>query len=379
MHKYFEIKASSGNIRCKIYFSENNAAEKAVIFCTGFAGHKDNNAANGFANKLLSKYKDMIVVVFNWPAHGDDVKKKLTLADCDAYLDAVINEVKAKYAVRELYSYATSFGGYLVLKYISEHGNPFEKLAFRCPAVDMYDVLTHTIMKGGEYDSIMKGKNVEAGFDRKILVTPALLDDLKANDIRQREYLEYADQILILHGTKDEVVPFNEGREFAENNMIEFSPVPGADHRFQNPSHMSLANKYVMEFFLGSKEKKMLDFMKKHEGCMLENRPGGCSSYYDRSLHKWRMRIQLDEERIWFLSIFVHEDGTLDKYSLDRELAEDSHYEFSDEEGIRQKLYQPGDEKRTFADILIRYVARTSGGDLLWAIYPFITAQFHYD
>lgn len=249
MYKYFEINADGNNVRCKLYYKDKPHAEKAVVFCTGFAGHKDNNAANGFAEKLLSKHKDVIVAVFNWPAHGDDVKKKLELADCDTYLGLVIRELRTKFGVRELYAYSTSFGGYLVLKYISEHENPFRKIALRCPAVDMYDVLTRTIMQGDEYDRIMKGKDILIGFDRKITVTRKLLDDLQANDIRQRDYLDCAEDILILHGTADEVVPFDSGREFAENNLIEFIPVEKADHRFQNPVHMSLANKYVMQFF----------------------------------------------------------------------------------------------------------------------------------
>ena len=249
MHKYFDIHAQGSNIRCKLYYKDKPRAEKAVIFCTGFAGHKDNNAANGFAEKLLSKQSHAIVVVFNWPAHGDDVKKKLNLTDCDTYLDAVIREVREKFGAQEVYAYATSFGGYLTLKYIAEHGNPFRKIALRCPAVDMYDVLTRTIMKADEYDRIRKGKDIQVGFDRKITVTRGFLDELKENDIRRFDFTEYADDILILHGTADEVVPFDNSRLFAEDNLIGFIPVEKADHRFQNPTHMSLANKYVMEFF----------------------------------------------------------------------------------------------------------------------------------
>ena len=79
--------------------------------------------------------------------------------------------MKTRFGAAELYSYATSFGGYLILKYISEHGNPFHKISLRCPAVYMYDVLTRFIMKNDEYNRIMKGKDVQVGFDRKIIVT----------------------------------------------------------------------------------------------------------------------------------------------------------------------------------------------------------------
>ena len=90
------------------------------------------------------------------------------------------------------------------------------------------------------------------------------------------------------------------------------------------------------------------------------------------------MRIQLDEEAEWFLSVFVLADGSFDRYSLDLELTSDSHYEFSDEEKVRQALYQPGDENRYFAEILIRYMAEHGGSRLLEKIRPFVTAQFHY-
>ena len=249
MERYFEINTDGRNIRCKEYCKDRRAVQKAVIFCTGFAGHKDNNAAKLFAEKALSAHSDTAEVVFNWPAHGDDVRKKLVLDECGAYLELVISEVKKRYGIQEVYCYATSFGGYLVLKYISEHGNPFVKIALRCPAVNMYNVLTETIMNHDEYDRIIKGKDVPVGFDRKIIVTRSLLDDLKANDIRERDYIEYADNILILHGTEDEVVPFEEGRSLAENQLIRFIPVEGADHRFQNPAHMSMANRAVIDFF----------------------------------------------------------------------------------------------------------------------------------
>ncbi len=249
MYKYFEINKLGHNIRCKVYYNDLNTAGKAVIFGTGFAGHKDNNAAKGFAEKLLSKRKDVIVIVFNWPAHGDDVKKKLVLEDCNVYLDLIIDTIKDKYGIRELYAYATSFGGYLILKYISEHENPFRKIALRCPAVNMFDVITSAIMKNDEFDRIMKGKDVQVGFERKIIVTRDFLEAVRTNDIFNRDYLDYADKIRIFHGTADEVVPFESSKKFAGNNLIDFIPVEGADHRFVNPVHMSLANKYAIEFF----------------------------------------------------------------------------------------------------------------------------------
>ena len=246
MIRYFEINAAGNNIRCKLYY--NPEIKRVVVFGHGFAGHKDNGAAEKFANTLLAKYKDVALMIFNWPCHGDDVKKKIVLEDCSIYLMAVTDYIKTQLHVESIYAYATSFGGYLFLKYISDYGNPFKKTALRCPAVNMYDVLTKNIMKPDEYEKIQKGKPALVGFDRKIQIDRQFLSDLQEADIQSRSFLAFADDLLIIHGTEDEVVPFEASRRFAENNVIEFVPVEGADHRFVDSRKMDAATKAVLNF-----------------------------------------------------------------------------------------------------------------------------------
>ena len=249
MHRYFEINESGHNIRCKLYCQDPKNIRRIVLFCHGFAGHKDNAAAEKFAERLTTKYKGFALVTFNWPAHGDDVKKKLCLADCDTYLALVLSHLRRKYRTDEIYCYATSFGGYLTLKYIYEHGNPFRRIALRCPAVNMYEVLSSAIMTTEDQEKLQKGKEIPVGFDRKIMIGAAFLEELQETDIRKWEYLDYAEDILILHGTADTVVPFAASHAFAENNLIEFIAVEGADHRFRHPGSMETAIKSILEFF----------------------------------------------------------------------------------------------------------------------------------
>lgn len=122
-----------------------------------------------------------------------------------------------------------------------------------------------------------------------------------------------------------------------------------------------------------------LDYIQGYEGAPRENRPGARTAHHDKVLGKWRLTIQLDSARVWFLSVFVNDDGTFDKFCLDYEMASDSHYEFRNEAGLRKSIYCPGDEKKYLAEVLIRYVQTYGGGALLSKLYPFITAQFHYD
>ena len=77
---------------------------------------------------------------------------------------------------------------------------------------------------------------------------------------------------------------------------------------------------------------------------------------HDKSMEKWRLRIQLYSKRQWFLSVFVRDDGRFEKYSLDKETAIDSHYVCIYDLGIRKNIYAPGDEINYFHVFLARYV-----------------------
>lgn len=249
MHRYLEINQNGHNIRCKLYYQDLHAIRRVVVFGHGFGGHKDNRAAEKFAQRLLNKDASAAVLTFNWPAHGDDVKKRITLSDCDAYLELVIDFVRTRFDPEELDAYATSFGGYLVLKYIAGHPNPFRRIALRCPAVNMFDVITNSIISGEDLEKLRKGKEILTGFDRKILIGSAFLEELRTCSVHEWDFLEHAEEILILHGTEDEIVPFESVRAFAENNVIELVPIEGADHRFQNPRKMDQAIKCILDFF----------------------------------------------------------------------------------------------------------------------------------
>ncbi|MDO4749398.1 MAG: alpha/beta fold hydrolase [Eubacteriales bacterium] len=249
MYRYFEINKNGHNIRCKLYYSDLRNIRRVVVFCHGFSGHKDNSAAEKFAERMLSKYKGTAMITFNLPCHGDDVKKKLCLSDCITYLDLVIGYAREQYQPEVMYAYTSSFGGYLILKYLLEHGNPFRKIVMRCPAVNMYEVVTNNVLTPGDMEKLQKGKEVPVGFDRKITIGLPFLEELRIGRIHELDFLEYAEDILIIHGKADEVVPFESSHIFADNNLIECIGVEGADHRFRDPKKMNLAIKHILDFF----------------------------------------------------------------------------------------------------------------------------------
>lgn len=249
MTKYFNINSSGCSVRCKMYGRQPDSIAQTVLYGHGFGGHKENKAAERFADSYLAKHKNAAVIVFDWPCHGEDAKKKLSLDDCDTYLRLVIEYVWEQLGAKDLFAYATSFGGYLFLRYIRKYGSPFRKLALRCPAVNMAAVLRSGIMAPEDEKKLSRGKDILVGFDRKIKISPEFVKSLSASDITILDYTPFCNDILILHGTKDELVPFDVVRLFAETNMIEFVPVEGADHRFLDQTKMYYAINRIIDFF----------------------------------------------------------------------------------------------------------------------------------
>ena len=159
------------------------SVRQVVIYGHGFGGHKETAAADRFAARYLAGHQDGAVLAFDWPCHGEDQKGTLRLADCSSYLNTVIRCARERLQAEELYAYATSFGGYLFLKYIREEGNPFQRIALRCPAVNMAEVLWNSIMDLESRAELERGRTALVGFDRKLRISPAFVDSLCSADL----------------------------------------------------------------------------------------------------------------------------------------------------------------------------------------------------
>lgn len=249
-NKNFDINEDGYSVRCRLLTVSKNREFDRVIICThGFGGSKDNASITKFAEKESAKHKDDAVIAFDWPCHGQDARKKLILEECSHYITLVVNYAKDVLKAKYIYNYSVSLGAFLTLNYIAKKGeNPFTKIALRSPSIKMYELMLKNV-NPNDMSKLKKGKDVMIGFERKMKVDQKFFDDLKAADITKHEYFDWADDIIMLHGTKDSTVPIEDSQAFAENNVIEFIPVENADHPFKNPQYMDLAIHTIIEFF----------------------------------------------------------------------------------------------------------------------------------
>ena len=249
MERTFDINEKGCSIRCRLFCSDRRNIRRLVLFGHGFGGSKDARSLDRFAEHMIKKEASAALLAFDWPCHGKDVRKRLTLEDCDTYLSLMLGYCSGTWPSAELYGFAVSFGAYLFLKYIHEHGDPFRRTVLRSPAVSMYDTLVRSVLTPSDLERLSKGHEVYAGFDRRIPVSPYFANELREADVRSFDYLDHADDLLILHGTRDELIPFADVKAFSEKNVIELIPMEGADHRFQDPQKMDAAIYASLRFF----------------------------------------------------------------------------------------------------------------------------------
>lgn len=249
MIKYFTVNENKCSIRCRIQCCSEASVDRIILYCHGFAGNKDSRSTRRLAEKLVPSYKTTAVVSFDWPCHGDDRSPRLDLSVCELYLRTVISYLHGRFGAVPIFVNAISFGAYLILKYISDNGNPFEKIVLRSPAVPMYQGLTEKIMTKDDLAALAKSRPALVGFDTKVRITPQFLQELKDEDLFKRSFCAFADDILILHGTEDEIVPFDRVCEFAEQNELLLLASEGADHRFTDPEKFCAAVNSAAAFF----------------------------------------------------------------------------------------------------------------------------------
>ncbi|MCQ2492754.1 MAG: alpha/beta hydrolase [Lachnospiraceae bacterium] len=250
MNKYFDINEEGFSIRCKIYYNKDLHNHTDVVIATyGFGGNKDNKAIEKFADRITTKYKGYVVVCFDWPCHGADARNKLIPEECMKYMSLVVDYAKKELKAERIFNYSSSFGAYITLRQLHETTiNPFDKIAFRCPALKMYDAFAQNITDA-DWTKLNKGKEILRGHDRKIKMSKELLEDFKEHDVTEHDYMEFADDIIMIHGTKDAAVPIETVRAFSDENVIELYEVENADHPFSNPDYMDFAIQKMIEFF----------------------------------------------------------------------------------------------------------------------------------
>lgn len=223
-----------------ISYDENIPENAAVIIIAmhGFAGDRKSGCISlleNAANKM-----GIGLIKFDWPAHGESEVNgdKLSVSNCLTDLCSMVNHIKKRFPLARLAAFSTSFGGYLTLLYNYYNRSVFEHIILRSPAIGMYNILIGKILDGAAKEELAKNKSFAFGFERLMQVRASFLDELKNNDIVKLYGDMPLDNISIIHGTKDDIVPFGDSKAFSDIHKCRLYPIDGADHRYKKPGEL---------------------------------------------------------------------------------------------------------------------------------------------
>ena len=239
--KEFGICTERYLIPCKSFMPETTI-KKVVIGVHGFAGDKDSSVLSALAEELALNESGLIC--FDFPAHGKSEASDnlLRVENCMQDLLDVADYVREKYPQKEYGVFATSFGGYITL--LCSDKLPEFKIALRAPAVTIANSFVEKIIPVSKVEFI-NNKGALCGFERKMYVTVDFYEDLLKHEIQIPN-----EEILVIHGTEDDIVPFADVKNIADKHPnIKLIPIIGADHRFKKKGELERIIESAMKWY----------------------------------------------------------------------------------------------------------------------------------
>ena len=225
------------NINCKL-FEPNEKIEQIMIAVHGFAGDAESSTIKSVAEELTKR--GVLIVAFDLPCHGKDKNDNcIKLNDCFVYLDIIISQINNRYNNIPVSIFATSFGAFIILNYISKKNTQFKNIILRCPAIFMDEILIKKILPEHGYNKhdLKRYTKLNLGFEKLLYVNSNFLNELKENSLINNVYKV---KINIIQGTKDDIVDVLKNENFYKNNFLNYKLyyIEGADHRFKNDGEL---------------------------------------------------------------------------------------------------------------------------------------------
>lgn len=233
------------DIPCIINIS---GGEKIVaVISHGFGGSKDNRTAQAFA-ALPSDY-GMGTICFDFPAHGESTAgtNMLRVQNCVNDLETVSEYAKKLAPDAEIVYFATSFGAYITLIFLSLSEKKGRKAFLRGAALNMPQILKNNFMTGEQKPD--SGGLIE-------LIIP-IIGSFKvpyefAEELENYNVFELcrsgAFELAMMHGCRDDICSVEDARRFALQTGARLIEVSGANH-FYYPGGDSRAIKEAFNFF----------------------------------------------------------------------------------------------------------------------------------
>lgn len=233
MEKHIKIN----NLDTKIYLP-NKTPKEVVVGVHGFSGDKESSVLIALAKELNKN--NIALVTYDLPCHGaNDNTKYLNLDTCINSIGEAVEYSKSTFKNVPISIFATSFGSYLTLAYLSKHSEKINKLILRAPAIYMSKVLEENILPFNGFSSEKIENVINLGYEQPLYIDKCFINDLRNLNLEQLPLIN--NFIYILQGKNDDIVDPKDNAKFFNKyykNKHKFFYFETADHRFKHPGEL---------------------------------------------------------------------------------------------------------------------------------------------
>ncbi|MCL1853819.1 MAG: alpha/beta hydrolase [Peptococcaceae bacterium] len=227
--------------------------EKAVcVIVHGFGSSKTSPTAA----MMLTELPPLGVgaIAFDFPAHGESKTggESLRIANCLTALAAAETRARTLAPTAEIVYFASSFGAYITLIYLTGQKQSRRRAFLRSAAVTMPQVVKG-LQTQAEKALLEKTGEIllsQENYGYELKLTQGFFDDLENHDVFTLWRKGLA-ELHMVHGQSDQTIPLRDARSFADRFHVPLTVVPGGDHRLSIPGAPERVLQLAATFFLG--------------------------------------------------------------------------------------------------------------------------------
>lgn len=231
-----------------------NGEDQVLIVCHGFGSSKESPMVQAL-NEEMPK-AGIGVYSFDFPSHGESPvwEAGLRVPFCIDDLAVVEERVHSMAPNAGIVYFASSFGAYIALLYLSRQIGRGKRAVLRSAAVSMPKLVQSWLNEDTERKLDKQGYFVpDYDYVREMRITRDFLQDLEEYDVFAR-YKTGTVELCMVHGAKDSVAPPQDARAFAQAFQAGLVEFPQGEHSLMGEGELEEVLRIATEFFKKRKD-----------------------------------------------------------------------------------------------------------------------------
>lgn len=223
--------------------------KKVAIMIHGFSGSKSGPTGELLFDTLPKH--GIGVVTFDLPQHGESPVggDYLRVDNCINDIIAVEEYTKKRLPEAEIFYFASSYGAYITMIYMTRHEHAGTRAFFRSAAVNMPERFQDFPEDEQKQFDELGYAMIDHGYDHPMKIVQGFVDDLQANNLFELYNPDNGTKTFMVHTDTDEIIDFSKAKAFSEKFSIPMVVIPGVDHSLSPQFAKDILMENCIKFF----------------------------------------------------------------------------------------------------------------------------------